>query len=148
MNWKEIYDRESPALYTHLLVKGCNPHLAEDIVQEVFLGAISAGAVLEHPRAYLFQAARNALARNGLKNPHVEISPLIIDEQPDDEFRAEDVNAALSRLPEEQREVVALHVWSELTFREIGGALGLSLDTVASRWRYGIGKLRMIMKKG
>jgi RNA polymerase sigma-70 factor (ECF subfamily) len=52
------------------------------------------------------------------------------------------VQAAVQQLPEDQREVVVLRVWGQLTFLEIAEALGLSANTVASRYRYGLTKLR------
>jgi RNA polymerase sigma-70 factor (ECF subfamily) len=45
-------------------------------------------------------------------------------------------------LPEEQRTVVHLKLWEEFTFDEIAAALGISANTAASRYRYGIDKLR------
>jgi len=64
MNWKEIHDRESPALYMHLLARGCTPQLAEDVIHDVFLAAMAGASHILRPRAYLFQAARNVVARN------------------------------------------------------------------------------------
>ena len=55
---------------------------------------------------------------------------------------ADHVQKLLSRLPEEQRSVVVLRVWHEMTFREIAEAIDESPDTVASRWRYALGKLK------
>ncbi len=45
-------------------------------------------------------------------------------------------------LPEEQKEVIYLKVFDGLTFREIGSVCGVSANTAASRYRYGIEKLR------
>ena len=45
-------------------------------------------------------------------------------------------------MPEEQRSVVHLHVWEDMTFREIGELLGLPTQTIASRYRYALDKLR------
>jgi RNA polymerase sigma-70 factor (ECF subfamily) len=59
---------------------------------------------------------------------------------------AEHVQAALARLPQAQREVVVLKVYRDKTFREIARLLGLSLSTVASRYRYGMEKLRVLLK--
>ena len=58
-----------------------------------------------------------------------------------EEARAQ-VTTALAALPEEQRSAIHLHVWEELSFREIGELLGLPTQTVASRYRYGLEKLR------
>jgi RNA polymerase sigma-70 factor (ECF subfamily) len=49
---------------------------------------------------------------------------------------------ALATLPYEQREVLVLHLKGDLTFREIAHLRGTSINTVQSRYRYGIDKLR------
>jgi RNA polymerase sigma-70 factor (ECF subfamily) len=45
-------------------------------------------------------------------------------------------------LPAEQKEVLFLKIIDGLTFKEIGSACGISTNTAASRYRYGIGRLR------
>ena len=57
------------------------------------------------------------------------------------EFRGQ-LAAALEELPPEQRTVVQLKLWERLTFEEIAAVLELSPNTVASRYRYAIDKLR------
>jgi RNA polymerase sigma-70 factor, ECF subfamily len=147
MNWKTTYTRESPALHSHLLARGAPPDLAEDIIQEVFMAAIAAGSRIERPRAYLFQAARNALNRErGRLRPILESVPVV--ECRDGGGDGEAINRALARLPLEQREVVVLRVWHGLSFREISEALEIPPDTAASRWRYGLAKLRSLVEKG
>ena len=49
---------------------------------------------------------------------------------------------AIERLPKEQSEVLMLKIWGDLTFDEIGRTLDLSLNTVASRYRYALQKLK------
>ncbi len=49
---------------------------------------------------------------------------------------------ALQELPEKFSEVIVMKVWGELTFAEIGEALDISLNTAASRYRYGLEALR------
>ena len=49
---------------------------------------------------------------------------------------------ALGELPEEQREVVVMRIWSGLTLEEAAAATGAPLNTVASRYRYALDKLR------
>ena len=51
----------------------------------------------------------------------------------------------LARLPYEQREVIVLHLHHDMRFREIAKALGISINTVQSRYRYGLDKLRSIL---
>ncbi len=55
------------------------------------------------------------------------------------------LNNALSQLSYEQREVVALHLQSGMKFRAIAELQGVSINTVQSRYRYGLDKLRSIL---
>ena len=145
MDWQSIFDRESPVLFHHLLSRGCPPDLAEDVIQEVFLSVMSAGTEPRHLRAYLFSAARRTLARLRHRMLPVTELPEIFVEQEERGGDPEAIHAALARLPVEQREVVVLHVWHEMSFRQIGAVLEISPDTAASRWRYGIDKLKGLL---
>ncbi len=58
-----------------------------------------------------------------------------------EEFRRR-LETALRDLPDEQRVVVHLKVWEGLTFDAIAGILEIPSNTAASRYRYGIDKLR------
>ncbi len=96
-------------------------------------------------RAYLFSSARRCLARFRHRMlPVTEIADLCV-EQEESQDDPEMIHAALARLSVEQREVVVLRVWHEMSFIEIGRALEISKDTAASRWRYGIDKLKGIL---
>jgi len=64
----------------------------------------------------------------------------VIDEPPD--VPASQLARALGELPDEQREVIALKIFQDFSFREIASVCGLSINTAASRYRYGIEKLR------
>ena len=52
---------------------------------------------------------------------------------------------ALLHLTEDQREVVVLRVWSELTFAQIATALDAPLNTITSRYRYALSNLRKFL---
>ncbi|HEX5397687.1 MAG TPA: sigma-70 family RNA polymerase sigma factor [Verrucomicrobiae bacterium] len=56
-------------------------------------------------------------------------------------FRAE-LSETLAELPPDQRTVVHLKLWEGLTFEAIAAALDISPNTAASRYRYGLDKLR------
>jgi RNA polymerase sigma-70 factor (ECF subfamily) len=129
--------------------------LAQEVVQELFLKlARDAGviATAQSERAVIFTLTRN-LALDALRRRSTRQAALQRFEQelpgwflPAADAEAEEtraqVTAALAALPEEQRSVIHLHVWEELSFREIGELLGLPTQTVASRYRYGLEKLR------
>lgn len=56
--------------------------------------------------------------------------------------RARAIRAALDRVPTDQREVIVLKTWGELTFAEIAGVLDIPANTAASRYRLGLEALR------
>ena len=55
---------------------------------------------------------------------------------------AEDLTRALEALPEEQREVLIMKIWGELSLKEIAAQLGVPLNTAGSRYRYALEKMR------
>jgi RNA polymerase sigma-70 factor (ECF subfamily) len=61
---------------------------------------------------------------------------------PDEAAFRRELEAALAELPVEQRAVVHLKLWEGLTFDAIADALDIPLNTAASRYRYGLDKLR------
>jgi RNA polymerase sigma-70 factor (ECF subfamily) len=56
--------------------------------------------------------------------------------------RRQEIELALRRLPPEQREVLVLKIWQELTFEQIGQTLDIPPNTAASRYRYALTALR------
>jgi RNA polymerase sigma-70 factor (ECF subfamily) len=56
------------------------------------------------------------------------------------------VQRALGRLPLEQREVIALKLSEDLSFREIGQVLRIPANTAASRYRLALGRLRALLE--
>jgi len=62
------------------------------------------------------------------------------------EERRAAIEAALQGLPEDQRVVIALKVWSDLTSPQIAVALDTNERTVASRYQYAIAKLRKLLE--
>lgn len=66
----------------------------------------------------------------------------------EDGARAERVQSALGKIPAEQREVIVMKVWGELTFAQIAEALKESANTVASRYRLGMNALKRVLHAG
>jgi RNA polymerase sigma-70 factor (ECF subfamily) len=58
------------------------------------------------------------------------------------------IEAALAGLPKDQAEVVVMKVWGGLTLAQIATALSVSANTIASRYRYAIAKLREQLVEG
>ncbi|HEX6739259.1 MAG TPA: sigma-70 family RNA polymerase sigma factor [Vicinamibacteria bacterium] len=124
---------------------------AEDALQQVFMKLMTGRAVLPlEPRPYLFRAVRNtclnqrralvrrASAPGGPASPSRAgfAAPNGLD------GLARDLEDALGGLPQEQREVVVLRVWGQMTLEEAAAVLGIPANTAASRYRYALAKLR------
>ena len=120
---------------------------AQDALHQVFLKAIENGSLSQaiNKKAYLFACVRNAVLNDAkLQDRNM---PLDIDSAwfspPDRDYAAEqNLRRALADLPDDQREVIVLHIWGELTFSEIGDLLSVSSNTAASRYRYALAELR------
>jgi RNA polymerase sigma-70 factor, ECF subfamily len=123
---------------------------AQDALHQVFLKLIENGGLSRavDKKAYLFACVRNAVLNGShLQRRKITIEPdSIWFDPPDKDYAAErNLRRALNALPRDQREVVVLHVWGELTFSQIGDLLTASSNTVASRYRYALDKLRESM---
>jgi RNA polymerase sigma-70 factor (ECF subfamily) len=56
------------------------------------------------------------------------------------------IQSAVRTLPQEQREIIVLRVWGSMTFEQAAQTLEISVNTAASRYRYGLEKLREKLK--
>ncbi len=155
MTPEEIYDRYGERMYQYLALRLGSPQDAEDILQETFCRLARYSLrwrFVRNPRAFVYRVLRNELCRylrrrmgdpgnasHGADPDHV-INPAILDGPDERTIRL--VARALSTLPDDQREIVILKIYQDFTFREISGICGLSINTAASRYRYGIAKLR------
>jgi len=132
---------------------------AEDAVHEVFIGFIKSCGQLwirENLKGYLATCVANC-ARNVNKADQRQRGSAVEEAEPIvssanrperavmDNERTKRLGQALSELSYEQREVVVLHVYSGLKFKDIAKVQGDSINTVQGRYRYGINKLRSLL---
>jgi len=132
--------------------------LAEDVVHDVFVsfaGAVGSFHLSGTLKGYLSTCVANsARDRNRLRSPRNAEPGIIQAAGSDSDGPIENaigieesgkLQDLLARLPYEQREIIVLHLHHEMRFREIAKALGISINTVQSRYRYGLDKLRSIV---
>jgi len=152
---RRLYDEHAQPLYAFILNLTRNEADTRDLFQEVFVKLarnpdLLAGVRSE--RAFLIRLAHNAaidlMRRHGTRDKTREqfaaekISLFAPTNEPDEElFRAE-LSVALAELPAEQRAVMHLKLWEGLTFEQIAATLEIPPNTAASRYRYGLDKLR------
>ena len=155
---RQIYHRCKNDLLTVAMALLADPDAAEDCVHDVFVHFADAPADMRasrNLRGYLMRCvanrAKNLIRRHQLE-PNGQMdkrdytsehdcpeSRLIVSEESMRIFEA------MVRLPAEQREIVTLHIHGQMKFREIAEQLDLSINTVQSRYRYGIEKLRTLL---
>jgi RNA polymerase sigma-70 factor, ECF subfamily len=152
---ERLYDAHAQSLFAFLLNLTRDEADTRDLLQEIFVKLAREPKLLSgvrDERAFLIRLAHNAaidlIRRRGTRERTKEnfaaeiISPFAPAKNPDEEiFRAE-LSAALAELPEDQGAVVHLKLWEGLTFEQIAAALEISPNTAASRYRYGLDKLR------
>lgn len=132
---------------------------AEDVVQDVFVkfaGAARTFRLTGSLKGFLATCVANG-ARNRIKAASRrrtraldEAAGLASDaEGPErwmicsDEF--ERVSRAMALLPFDQREVVTMHLYGQMPFKEVARWQKASIKTVQSRYRYGLDKLRALL---
>lgn len=128
---------------------------ADDAVQEVFVALVKSRhrlVTVENLNAYLFTMLHRVAAKFQKRKKVRPASCDSLDElahpktSDPSKLHEEGLNQALKQLPPEQREVIVLKTDAQLTFAEIGRLLGVSANTAASRYRYGLEKLRVKMR--
>jgi len=151
--WKSWFARHGAKLLLFARQQARNPHDAEDLVQEAFVriwrlyghtGEVSPGLVYRAIRRLAIDWARSLDRRRIREQKVVADFPLheAFSSSIEQDERQKAILRAVDRLPSEQKEVLTLKIWGELTFDEIGRTLDISLNTVASRYRYALQKLR------
>lgn len=154
----ELVRRHQRPVFGFLLSLTGERSLAEDLLQETFLRVLERQASYEEMgqfRAMLFRIARNLCAdhfrRNSRRRPAAEgmLESLPSGEDLEQtaavDRRSAKLREAMTELSAEQREVVLLHYYSGLTFREIAEVQGCSLGTCLGRMHYALKHLRKLL---
>jgi RNA polymerase sigma factor (sigma-70 family) len=156
--FEQLYGRHRARLYRFLLRQLRDGALADELFQDVWQRVIAARQGWKPEAAFstwLYRIAHNRLADHWRALQHRPPAPDNADERtervpdPDTPERSlsefeqrRRLQLALDELPAEQREVVLLRLEQELTLEEIGAVTGVGRETVKSRLRYAMDKLR------
>jgi RNA polymerase sigma-70 factor (ECF subfamily) len=162
--WRRWLVEHAPKLLLFARQKAASDADAQDLVQEALLecwqrnnaGTQRASSPSPPPLPLLFATIRRRaidLTRREERRVNREQSVAADETRTWFDVRSEElefariIQGALAGLPAEQREVITLKVWGDLTFSEIGEALGIPANTAASRYRYGLAELRRLTKQ-
>ena len=155
---RRIYEKYRDYLLVLAVALCHNKSSAEDAVGDVFVNfaeKITDFKLTGSLKSYLSTCVANRI-RDIMKSARSRAVPLEDDcplvSDADEPSRAiicseelQQLSAALAKLPYEQSEVIALHIYGKMSFRAIAQSLGVSANTVKGRYRYGIDKLRIML---
>jgi RNA polymerase sigma factor (sigma-70 family) len=162
----EVLKREQSRLRNFIRRRAPDPRDAEDILQDVFYELVEANRLLmpiEHVTGWLFRVARNRITDLFRKKRPESFSDIAVADEDGELLQLEDLlpspdagpealyarnvlldelELAVDELPEEQRAVFVAHELEGLSFKEIAGDTGVSVNTLLSRKRYAVLRLR------
>jgi len=162
----EIVAGERSRLRNFIRRRVPDPRDAEDILQEVFYELVEANRLLmpiEHVTGWLYRVARNRIIDLFRKKKPVSFSEVAVADEDDKLLQSEDLlpspdagpealyfrsvlldelELALHELPDEQREVFVAHELEGRSFKEMAAETGVSVNTLLSRKRYAVQRLR------
>ncbi len=165
---ERLINRYKDKVYTYILLMVKDEHLAEDIFQETFIKVIRSlhrGKYQESGKfvSWVIRIAHNLIIDHFRKNKQTKMysnedyemdifnSQKFSDKTVEDELVNEqivnDVRKLIDYLPEEQKEVVLLRHYGNLSFKEIAEQTNVSINTALGRMRYALINLRKIIEE-
>ena len=141
---RRLYEEHARGLLAYACSFVTSFSTAEDVLHQVFERLLRGDlAITRAPVSYLYRAVRNAcLNKVRDRASEVDFDEGWLECPAGMEYTALELQFALRELPEQQREVILLHIWGQMSFEEVASALEIPANTAASRYRYGLSKLR------
>jgi len=160
--------RHQKRIYSYILLLVHNHDIAEDIFQETFIKVIKSlqeGRYVDTNRfpSWVMRIAHNLIIDHFRREKHAKMiskdayevdilnHPKYSDKTVEEVIVFEqiltDVRALIDKLPEDQREVVLLRHYADLSFKEIAEQTNVSINTALGRMRYAIINMRKIIEE-
>ena len=160
--------RHKNRVFTYIMIMVKNEQLAEDIFQDTFIKVIhslKAGKYKDNGRflSWVIRIAHNLVIDHFRKEKQMTL--LSNDDFVADLFNnrklaektieeniiygqiCEDIRTLIEKLPEDQKEVILLRHYGDLSFKEIADQTGVSINTALGRMRYALINLRKMIQK-
>ena len=161
-----LINRHKDRIFTTIILIVKDSYIAEDLFQETFIKIIKnlkKGTYNEEGKflPWAIRIARNMAIdyfRKMKRMPTVTGSngedvfrkiKLAVDNREEQMIRLEKesmVRAVINKLPEEQRQVLILRHYGDLSFKEIAAMTGVSINTALGRMRYALNNMRKMME--
>jgi RNA polymerase sigma factor (sigma-70 family) len=160
-----LVNRHKSKIFTSIYMLVKDNYLAEDIFQDVFIRIIESlkkGAYVENGKflSWAVRIAHNICMDHFRK---VQRTPTIKTSDDTDIFerynfaepaadvkimqveRNDSIKKAIDKLPQDQREIIILRHFANLSFREISGMCNISINTALGRMRYALINIRKVL---
>lgn len=162
---EELINRHKEAVYTYIICKVRNQALAEDLFQDTFIKVINTikrrkyndeGKFLP----WVMRIAHNLIVDHYRKSNRMntttggenfDIFDIIknteknVEQQLEKEQTLHDVKALIKFLPADQKEVLMMRLYFDMSFKEISEATNVSINTALGRMRYALINLRKMI---
>lgn len=152
----ELFEANHVALFNFYLRMGLNRALSEDLVQETFMRVLAYRTSFMAQttfKAWFYRIARNVVADHfrkmsnqdhyeEIEERHLEVEETLVDSL-EKETQQDAFDKALSKLPLEQREIIVLSRFQQLSYTEIADMLNCNINTLKTRMRAAIEKLKI-----
>jgi RNA polymerase sigma factor (sigma-70 family) len=162
----DVVERERARLFGFIRRRVADPGDAEDVLQDVLFALVEANRLLmpiEHVTGWLFRVARNRITDLFRKRRPESLGDAVAADEEDELMQLDDLlpspdagpdalharnvlldelELALAELPDEQRAVFVAHELEGRSFKEMAAETGTSVNTLLSRKRYAVLRLR------
>ena len=163
-----LIKRHKSRVFTYIMLMVKNEQLAEDIFQDTFIKVIhslKAGKYKDNGRflSWVIRIAHNLVIDHFRKEKQMNLisnddtvidlfnNRKLADKNVEDTIIFEqvcsDIRTLIERLPEDQKEVILLRHYGDLSFKEIADQTGVSINTALGRMRYALINLRKMIQK-
>lgn len=162
-----LINRHKQKIFGFILSKVLDKEIAEDIFQDTFIKVINTlkrGSYNEEGKflPWVMRIAHNLVIDYFRKNKRIptfnntddfDIFSVLSDEVLNVEKQLiknqilEDVKGLVAELPEDQKEVLLMRIYKDMSFKEIAEATGVSINTALGRMRYALINLRKLVEK-
>ena len=144
--WIDLYQEQ---LYRYAFFRLGNRDDAEDVLQDAFLKVAASSTTINNPKAYLYRAvASGCVDMLRLRGKAFPIDEKAITQAQTNSTIAEEefqrIDSLLRKLPEQQCEVIRLHIHGEMKFTEIAEMMDSPVTTIKSRFASGNERLKQL----
>ena len=164
---KTLFERHKSKVFTYIMLNVKDRELAEDIFQETFIKVIKSlrkGRYMEKGifLSWVVRISHNLIIDHYRREKHLKVTSS--DSTEADLFNSKkfadiniedrlvqnriefEVRQLINELPDDQKEVILLRHYGEMSFKEIADQTGVSINTALGRMRYALINLRKMIE--